>query len=532
MHDGKVVQAVRLGETFGNLRVITIQSAMLVALGLLSAGFVVLLILPFYRRRVERLSAEELKRRLPMTEAEIRADKDRLRAEYAIRIHQLESRVDDASHQAARQRIELNRRDGVINGLQSEIADLRGTLEEHENARRVLEQTITDRLPKVEERLGHARQLLHDRDEEIERLTRTADQTARSLEEARQINTQQRDELMRSSATLASRAARNRDQLADPRFDGEVALRSEIEALRARTREQAEMITRLQGLLVRGGKTAEAKANGEEGSAASDDDGGLKDREIASLRRRLTEAENALRTAQTSAEAGKAGQQLADNEKRALQAKNDSLSVEVARLKASLSIYESAQKDDSAIKESKVAMKARLGALEAEIATHDATIQSLRAEVAAANERLARQAAHYRDELRRLGAGTLPTTAETRDASTSAEERRRPSLAERMGAPVRPALKSVSTSGNESRTASYLKALSGRDAAAAPADNGHTATVDVAEAVPDAPQIAQKSAAAASAESRDAAAASAGEPAPRRRVGLIDRISSASKHTS
>ncbi|MCB0057056.1 MAG: hypothetical protein KDE45_08525, partial [Caldilineaceae bacterium] len=303
------------------------------------------------------------------------------------------------------------------------------------------------------------------------------------------------------------------------------------EALRARTREQAEMITRLQGLLVRGGKTAEAKANGEEGSAASDDDGGLKDREIASLRRRLTEAENALRTAQTSAEAGKAGQQLADNEKRALQAKSDSLSVEVARLKASLSIYESAQKDDSAIKESKVAMKARLGALEAEIATHDATIQSLRAEVAAANERLARQAAHYRDELRRLGAGTLPTTAETRDASTSAEERRRPSLAERMGAPVRPALKSVSTSGNESRTASYLKALSGRDAAAAPADNGHTATVDVAEAVPDAPQIAQKSAAAASAESRDAAAASAGEPAPRRRVGLIDRISSASKHT-
>ena len=68
---------------------------MLVALGLLTAGFVILLILPFYRRRAERLAIAEVKRQLPMTEAEIRADKDRLRAEYAIRIHQLESRVDD-----------------------------------------------------------------------------------------------------------------------------------------------------------------------------------------------------------------------------------------------------------------------------------------------------------------------------------------------------------------------------------------------------------------------------------------------------
>ena len=112
---------------------------MLVALGFLTAGFLVLLVMPFYRRRAERLAIAELKRTLPMSEAEIRAVTDRLRAEYAIRIHQLESRVDDAGHQAARQRIELNRRDGMISGLETEIAALRSTVEEHENARRVLE---------------------------------------------------------------------------------------------------------------------------------------------------------------------------------------------------------------------------------------------------------------------------------------------------------------------------------------------------------------------------------------------------------
>ena len=510
---------------------ITIQSAMLVALGLLSAGFVVLLVLPFYRRRAERLAIAEVKRQLPMTEAEIRADKDRLRAEYAIRIHQLESRVEDASLQAARQKIELNRRDGAISGLKSDIATLRSTLEEHENARRVLERTITDRLPKVEQRLAQARELLQERDQEIERLTRTSDQTSRALDEARQINIHQRDELQRTSATLASRAARNRDQLADHRFDGEVALRSELEALRARSREQAEMITRLQGLLVRGGKPVDAKANADEADAA--DGEAPFDREIASLRARLSEAEAALKAARTTAEAGKAGQQKVDDEIRALKTKNDTLSAELARLKASLSIYESAQNDDTAIKESKVAMKARMGALEAEVAAQNTTIQALRAEVAAANERSARQAAHYRDELRRLGAGTLPASGEPR---TAREEpaRRRPTLAERMGAPRPVALKPVAGAPEGNRNANYLKALSGSGTA----DTASDSVVTLAE-IASAAESAKSEGAAKTSEAgkpgaTDAASAPVAEEAapPRRRSSLLDRISSVSKSSS
>ncbi len=539
MHAGVGVGALYLGqpgEARGSgTRVITIQSAMLVALGVLSAGFIVLLVMPFYRRRAERLAIAEVKRHLPMTEAEIRADKDRLRAEYAIRIHQLESRVEDASQQAARQRIELNRRDGAISGLESEIGTLRTTLEEYENARRVLEQTITDRLPKVEQRLAQARELLHQRDKEIERLTRSADQTSRALEEARQINTHQRDELLRTSATLASRAARNRDQLSDPRFDAEVALRSEMEALRARTREQAEMITRLQGLLVRGGKSAEAKTSGDEANAP--DGERTKDREIAHLRARLAETESSLKAAKSTAEVGKAGQQQVYDELRSLKTSNDNLSAEVARLKASLSIYESAQKDETAIRDSKVAMKARMSALEAEVTTNNKTIQALRAEIAAGNERLARQAAHYRDELRRLGAGTLPTTAEPRTTQEEQSSRRRPSLAERMGAPRPVALKPVDAADKE-RTDSYLKALSGRgpgekapaesvvslsELASAAEKNGGSQDAAVSDSET---KLSQR----APAAPEDASAAK--EAAPRRRASLLDRISSVSKSSS
>lgn len=494
---------------------ITIQSAMFLALGFLTAGLVVLLIAPFYRRRAERLAIDEVKRNLPMSEAEIRADKDRLRAEYAIRIHQLESRVDEAAHQAARQRIELNRRDGTISGLEGDIGTLRTSLEEHENARRVLEQTITDRLPKVEQRLAQAREQLQLRDHEIERLSRSSDLTARALEETKQINTQQRDELLRTSAALVSRSARNRDQLADPRFDGEVALRSEIEALRARSREQSELITRLQGLLVRGGKTADVRVNGEAPSDGEDQGfEAVQEREIARLRASLAEAEASLKAAQSTAEAGKAGQVKVDDALRQFKLKNDELAGEVARLKASLAIYESAQRDDTAIKDSKVAMKARLGALEADVETQAATIQSLCAELAAANERLARQAAHYRDELKRLGAGTLPVSAEVKKSRDASPQRA--SLAERMGTPRAVPLRPVAAREvDEARSASYLKALSGRDAATAGAPD---AVADVKGQAP--------------AEPGDGTVTIAAEAKPPRKTGLLDRISSVGKSSS
>ena len=55
----------------------------------------------------------------------------------------------------------------------------------------------------------------------------------------------------------------------------------------------------------------------------------------------------------------------------------------------------------------------------------------LRTELAATNEQLARQAQHFMEEMRRLGAGTLPASGSARRA-TSAVERRAPSLTQRI----------------------------------------------------------------------------------------------------
>ena len=442
---------------------ITIEMVMLAALGFLTAALLALFIAPLYRRRVARLTTDMLKRSMPLTEAEIRADKDRLRAEYAIRIHKLETKVEEATEASARQMVELNRRDAAISNLEGEVSGQRSSLEEHENARRVLEQTIMDRLPKVEHRLAEARKLLFQRDREIVSLSQSSDKQTRALEEATQINTQQTDEIHRLKAALNTRAARNREGLGDPRFDGEVALRTEIEALRAKTRDQTALIARLQALLMRAGPTAEAAAEQSGGG-----NGALEAMRPAKVmaKRKGAEGPPPLKAVDNGAE-GADSQALADM--RRLKSMNQDQAAEISRLKAALGTYEAADQDERGVKESKIAMKARLSALKALSDEQAGTIQALRAEVAAGNEKLARQAAYFMEEMRRLGSGTVPASGPTRRmaGAAMAEQSKRP-LADRINDPRVARL--VHPDGEEApkanaqeqgRVGGFLKALDG-----------------------------------------------------------------------
>ncbi|MEM1371239.1 MAG: hypothetical protein AAGG72_03305, partial [Pseudomonadota bacterium] len=233
---------------------------MLIASGFLLGTLVFLAIAPAYRKRTERLTMEAVRAAMPLTEDEIRAEQDRLRADYAIKLHKLQEANEKATLKTAKQRVEINRRDASIVSLNEQVRDLGTALEEQTGARQVFEKTVKEKLPKVEQRLADAKQLLMQRDDEISQLTDAAERRARALEETSQINTQNRDEIHRLQAALSTRAARNREGLGDPRFDGEVALRTELEALRAKTRDQAQLITKLQGLVSEG---ATAVARGE-----------------------------------------------------------------------------------------------------------------------------------------------------------------------------------------------------------------------------------------------------------------------------
>ena len=461
---------------------ISLYAAMLVLFGFLLAALGLLVLLPAYRRRVERLATDELRRSLPLTESEMRADKDRLRAEYAINLHRLEMNIGEAAHSAARQSIEINRREAKIHDLEQSLATHQMGVEEHENARRVLEQAILDRLPKVEQRLSDTRKLLAERDKELAHLTETSTAQTSALEEATQINLQQTDELHRLRAALDTRAARNRETLGDPRFDGEIALRTEIEMLRAKTRDQSALIERLQA-------PASGGVSSESGPAA----------EMARVQGLLARAEAELLHLKASEGTAESGRAASETRVREFEARDSERTAEIAKLKAALKSFEasSAAGASGAGRDGgSMSSKAEISALQAEIGEQRRTIQALRADIAGSNERLARQSQHFRDELRRLGSGfnTGGEGARRADADT-----KRPSLAERIAAPRPPQIAAVAPAGDANGTEAaretrggFLKAVNGgADGAQADAKSADGAS-ESSDAAPKRPRLLER----------------------------------------
>jgi len=428
---------------------ITVYAAMHVILGFLLAAFFLLLLQPAYRRRIERFATESIKRTLPLTEAEITADKDRLRAAFALDVHKLEMKIEEASLAAARQSVEINRREAKIHDLEQAIATQKMSVEEHENARRVLEQAILDRLPKVEQRLAEARKLLVQRDREIMLLTDSGAKQAEALEEATQINTQQRTELNRVKSALDTRAARNRETLGDPRFDGEVALRSELEELRAKSRDQAAMITRLQ-----------KRQNAPAADPAIE---AQKDKELANLKSDLAKAE--AKVLDLEANSDDARGEL-ESKIRTLTSEAEEQNAEMAKMRAALKAFADSAADPVTGRASaSLTAKVEISQLQAEVEEHRATIESLRAEIASSTEKLVRQAQNFRDELRRLGGGS---SVGSDAASRNEFDTPRRSLAERIAAPRVPlqSANDAASSGDGAREArtpngAFLKALRG-----------------------------------------------------------------------
>ncbi len=410
---------------------------MLVALGFLAASLLGLLIGSALWSRAVRLTTLRLKQTLPISEAEIKADRDRLRAEFAIRVHKLETALDHAKLERARQFIEINKRDASISTLESSVTDLKAELDEHVNARRVLEQTVADRLPRVEARLAEAKRLLFNRDREIAELTSGAKRHKMALEEASSLTQQQSAQIEQLTSALTGKAK----AAGDARYESELALRTEVETLRARTREQATLIERLQQRL---------GAGAGEGAEARDVASAQQAQDLDRLKRKLADAEGALAAVRASASETDAARIAFESEVRDLKSMAEDQQAEIARLRAALDTYDRLEGRGGLVKESKLVLKARLGSAQAHSDQQAATIGRLRAELAATHERLARQAAHFMEEIRRISQSQYAGVQPLRRRARLAEE----SLAERV-AHVHPA-----TSDNGTRNGSVKELAS------------------------------------------------------------------------
>ena len=97
-----------------------IEKIMYLGIGFLFAGLIGVAVMPLVHGRAVRLTIRRLEAALPQSMAEIQADKDLLRAEFAMSTRRLEMSVEQLKTTSAGQLAELGRKGDAINRLKVE----------------------------------------------------------------------------------------------------------------------------------------------------------------------------------------------------------------------------------------------------------------------------------------------------------------------------------------------------------------------------------------------------------------------------
>ncbi len=98
-----------------------IEALMFASIGFLAASLLALAIVPPIHNRAQRLLMRRIEASVPLSVAEIRADKDCLRAEFAMSIRRLELIIDELKAKNASQSVELGRKTAEINQLKATL---------------------------------------------------------------------------------------------------------------------------------------------------------------------------------------------------------------------------------------------------------------------------------------------------------------------------------------------------------------------------------------------------------------------------
>jgi len=180
------------------------------ALGFLLASLLALMVTTPLWNRAVRLTTRRIEATMPMSLADIEAEKDQLRAEFAIELRRVEVALEKAKDKAARELVEANKRRVENSEIKTELEAVKGRLQEKENANRVLEQTIRRRLPELESRLKAAREAITGLESANAELRSTISSQGEALKLARETVSSQRGDIDQLRGALGSDAAPSR----------------------------------------------------------------------------------------------------------------------------------------------------------------------------------------------------------------------------------------------------------------------------------------------------------------------------------
>ena len=100
-----------------------IEPIMYIGIGFLVAGLLVIGVIPLVHARAVRLTLRRLEALTPISRAEIQADKDQLRAEFAMLVSRLELNIERLKAKTASQAAEIGRKSEAIGRLKFELSE-------------------------------------------------------------------------------------------------------------------------------------------------------------------------------------------------------------------------------------------------------------------------------------------------------------------------------------------------------------------------------------------------------------------------
>jgi len=141
-----------------------IENIMYFALGLFAAGLLALVLLPAVWKRAVRLTRRRIEAATPITLAEFRADKDQLRAEFALTTRKLEQTIETQRARLAEQLAEVNQARADAGAMKLERQRFAAELAERD----VREDALRTELAEAERQLADLGQQLRMRERELE----------------------------------------------------------------------------------------------------------------------------------------------------------------------------------------------------------------------------------------------------------------------------------------------------------------------------------------------------------------------------
>ncbi|MDI3470743.1 MAG: ATPase [Pseudolabrys sp.] len=135
-----------------------IEPIMYFGVGFLVAALLGLVIVPLVHGRAVRLTMRRLEAATPLSMAEIQADKDQLRAEFAMSTRRLEMNVEQLKNRVVSQLSELSKKADAINRLKVDLGEKTATI----LALEARDKTLRDQLRDSEEEFAARTAAVHD----------------------------------------------------------------------------------------------------------------------------------------------------------------------------------------------------------------------------------------------------------------------------------------------------------------------------------------------------------------------------------